>query len=65
MVLKIQALTFTQDRNEGTRTSLDLVAPWLLKDTSLFNLGNPAAPQAPGPNAVPEAAETESQVKGQ
>jgi prophage tail gpP-like protein len=31
-VLKIQTITFTQDRNAGTETTLDLVVPWLLND---------------------------------
>jgi prophage tail gpP-like protein len=30
--LKIQTATFTQDRNSGTETTLDLVVPWLLND---------------------------------
>jgi prophage tail gpP-like protein len=30
--LKIQTVTFTQDRNSGTETTLDLVVPWLLND---------------------------------
>jgi diketogulonate reductase-like aldo/keto reductase len=30
--LKIQTVTFTQDRNAGTETTLDLVVPWLLND---------------------------------
>jgi hypothetical protein len=52
MALKIQTATFTQDRNSGTTTTLELVAPWLLKDRSDFNVGNPGAPQEPG-NATP------------
>jgi prophage tail gpP-like protein len=47
MVLKVQTATFTQDRNSGTLTMLDLVAPWLLKDRSDFNVGRVGAPQAP------------------
>jgi prophage tail gpP-like protein len=31
-ILKIQTVTFTQDRNSGTETTLDLVVPWLLND---------------------------------
>jgi prophage tail gpP-like protein len=57
-VLKIETVTFTQDRNSGTLTSLDLVAPWLLKDHSDFNLGVPGAPQAPDkgtPTTTPAA----------
>lgn len=48
MVLKIQTATFTQDRNSGTLTALDLVAPWLLKDQSDFNVGRSSAPPPPG-----------------
>jgi hypothetical protein len=31
-VMKIQTATFSQDRNSGTTTTLDLVVPWLLND---------------------------------
>jgi prophage tail gpP-like protein len=31
-ILKIQTVTFTQDRGSGTLTTLDLVVPWLLND---------------------------------
>jgi prophage tail gpP-like protein len=31
-IMKIQTVTFTQDRNTGTETTLDLVVPWLLND---------------------------------
>jgi hypothetical protein len=55
MVLKIKAITFTQDRETGTRTALELVAPWLLKDQGDFNVGTPGAPAAPDPNATPAA----------
>jgi prophage tail gpP-like protein len=55
MVLKIKTITFTQDRNQGTLTSLELVAPWLLKDLSDYDLSNPGAPAAPDPNATPAA----------
>jgi prophage tail gpP-like protein len=48
MVLAIQTVTFTQDRNQGTLTVLELVAPWLLNDLTDKNLGNPNAPQPPG-----------------
>jgi prophage tail gpP-like protein len=37
-VLKAQTVTFTQDSNSGTLTTLDLVAPWLLNAGSDFNL---------------------------
>jgi hypothetical protein len=52
MVMKIQTVTFSQDRSTGTITTLDLVAPWLLKDHSDFNVNRPGAPQAPDPTAA-------------
>jgi hypothetical protein len=55
MVLKIRTITFTQDRNQGTLTALELVAPWLLKDAGDFDVSNPTAPQAPDANATPAA----------
>ena len=48
MGLKIQNVTFTQDSQSGTLTTLELVAPWLLKDYGNFNVGRPGAPAAPG-----------------
>jgi prophage tail gpP-like protein len=36
-VLKIERVTFQQDRNTGTTTSIDLVNPWKLNDT--YNVG--------------------------
>jgi prophage tail gpP-like protein len=47
-VLKIQTATFTQDRESGTLTTLDLVPPWLLKDQNNYNVGRAGAPQEPG-----------------
>jgi prophage tail gpP-like protein len=47
-VLKIQTATFTQDRESGTLTTLQLVPPWLLKDHNNFNVGKPGVPQEPG-----------------
>jgi prophage tail gpP-like protein len=41
----IQRCTYTQDRQNGTQTTLDLVMPWMLNDTDV-NLG-PFAQQAP------------------
>src|SRR3954468_9618870 len=38
MVLAIQTVTFTQDRNQGTLTTLELVAPWLLNDRTDKNV---------------------------
>jgi prophage tail gpP-like protein len=47
MQLKIQTVTFTQDRESGTLTTLDLVAPWLLKDRD-FKVGG-GIPPSPDP----------------
>jgi prophage tail gpP-like protein len=47
-ILKIQTATFTQDRDSGTLTTLELVAPWLLKDGINYDVGRPGVPQAPG-----------------
>jgi prophage tail gpP-like protein len=44
-VMKIETLTFTQDSNQGTKTTLDLVVPWLLNNVSEFDVTNPAAPK--------------------
>jgi prophage tail gpP-like protein len=46
-VLKIMTATFTQDRDSGTLTTLELVPPWLLKDQNNYNVGNAGAPQEP------------------
>jgi prophage tail gpP-like protein len=46
-VLAIQTVTFTQDSNQGTLTTLELVAPWLLNDLTDKNIGNLNAPQQP------------------
>jgi prophage tail gpP-like protein len=48
MGLKIETATFTQDSNAGTLTTLDLCAPWLLKDRGDFNVGRRGAPEVPG-----------------
>ena len=47
MMLKIRKVIFSQDRNQGTLTTLELVAPWMLNDRSDINLGNSNAPQPP------------------
>ena len=46
--LKIEIATFTQDRNSGSLTTLELKAPWALNDSTNANVGNAGAPQAPG-----------------
>ena len=66
MGLKIQNVTFTQDSNSGTLTTLDLVAPWLLKDHGDYNVGKPGAPQAPGearPDSTPPATPQSGRVR--
>jgi prophage tail gpP-like protein len=47
MNMKVQQLTFTQDRGSGTLTTLDLVPPFYLRDRTLFPL-RPGTPQTPG-----------------
>jgi prophage tail gpP-like protein len=46
-ILKIQTVTFTQDRESGTLTTLELVAPWYLKDDIGLNVGTPSVPEQP------------------
>jgi prophage tail gpP-like protein len=51
-VMKIQHVTFEQNNNGGTFTTLDLVQPWALKDRGQYNPTNdPNIPSAPG--AIP------------
>ena len=50
--LKIQRVTFTQDRNTGSQTTLDLVPPWLLNDTSLPGFERNVAPPPVNPPSV-------------
>jgi prophage tail gpP-like protein len=47
MGMKVESLTFTQDNSGGTLTTLEMVAPWLLKDRGDMNVGRPGVPQAP------------------
>jgi prophage tail gpP-like protein len=58
MPMKIQTLTFTQDRNSGTLTTIELVAPWLLKDSYDAQVGMPPGPgkanTAVGPASTPD-----------
>jgi prophage tail gpP-like protein len=42
--LKIQTLVYAQDVNSGTTTTMDLVAPWLLKDQYSYNVGSTPGP---------------------
>jgi prophage tail gpP-like protein len=59
MAMKIETVTFTQDDKGGTLTTLELCAPWLLKDRGDWNVGKVGIPQAPA-DATPNqgAAET-------
>jgi len=52
MILKIDKVIFSQDRNQGTLTVLQLTAPWLLNDRSEFNVGNPNIPPAPKTGSI-------------
>lgn len=47
MDLKIRTVTFEQNNNTGTQTTLELVAPWLLNDSGNWNVGEDGAPQLP------------------
>jgi len=55
--LKAKTVTFQQDNNQGTTTTLELVAPWGLNDTSSLNVGNPLAnpPRNQPPDTQPVA----------
>lgn len=51
--MSIQRVTFTQDRNNGSQTSIDLVLPWMLNDNQTPGLSKaltdqPAQPLPPG-----------------
>jgi prophage tail gpP-like protein len=60
MVMKIQCVTFEQDDQGGTHTTLQLVAPWGLLDEGNWNVGVQGAPQAPTPDpaSTPAPADT-------
>ena len=60
MVMKIQCVTFEQDEQGGTHTTLQLVAPWGLLDESNLNVGVPGAPQAPTPDPAATPAPTDT-----
>jgi hypothetical protein len=46
--MSLRSVTCTQDNESGTRTTLDLVAPWMLEDTGGPGQGTGAVPNAPG-----------------
>ena len=46
--LKNEVVTFTQDRQSGSLTTLDMREPWGLNDTNNYNVGNPNSHPAPG-----------------
>lgn len=50
MVMKVRTVTFEQNNQVGTQTTLECVAPWLLDDRGTFNPGQEGVPQAPTPN---------------
>jgi prophage tail gpP-like protein len=58
MPLAIETATFSQDRNSGTLTTLELVVPWLLtkKTPGVVPEGMPTAPDNPqaGPTPTPQ-----------
>ncbi|WP_028164127.1 phage baseplate assembly protein [Bradyrhizobium elkanii] len=59
MPMKIQRVTFTQDSQSGTQTKLDLVAPWLLRDSLGWDVRHPNQPGGQIINeATPSAIQT-------
>jgi len=50
MMMKIQTVTFTQDNNSGTETTLELKLPWALKDNTQMNPGPVDTTQLPPQN---------------
>jgi prophage tail gpP-like protein len=55
-MMKIQTVTFTQDNNSGTQTTLELKQPWALKDSGELNtepVQNSTA--TPGPDQISPA----------
>ena len=53
----IQTVTFQQDSDSGTTTTLELVPPWLLKAQAAWNVGpQSSAPPEPGAEPTPEQA---------
>ncbi len=51
-IMSIQTATFTQDRNSGTLTELELVPTWALNDGNDFDLRNPNGFPPPGPATI-------------
>ena len=62
MVMKIQCVTFEQDEQGGTHTTLQLVAPWGLVDEGHLNPGDPGVPQEPTPDPAATPAPTVTPV---
>ena len=58
MMMKIQDVTFTQDNNSGTQTTMLLKQPWALKDQGLFNTAAPASTATKPPEATKPGEET-------
>jgi prophage tail gpP-like protein len=50
-IMKIQTVTYTQDEENGTETTLELVPPWALKDSAYANVapGGGVGSPDPGP----------------
>jgi hypothetical protein len=49
--MSLRSVTFTQDSESGTRTTLDVVACWLLNDEGVGAPGTGLVPA--NPNALP------------
>jgi prophage tail gpP-like protein len=60
--LKIRTATFTQDSESGTVTLLELVAPWMLRDTMNADPTG-IVPNAPAKNQQPTPAPTPAPVE--
>ena len=61
MIMKIHIVTFTQDNQSGTQTTLDLVVPWLLKDQGRYMIGQRGVPQIPTTQTIPSQTPVEPQ----
>ena len=66
ITLKLRTVTFEQNNQSGTQTTLECVVPWLLGDTAPFNVGHPElqpppvtpdATQVPTPPPPPASSE--------
>lgn len=60
--MKIEQLTFTQDNNSGTLTTLELKAPWLLNEKQDFNVGRQGATQDPDTRPAEQPTQPQTNV---